>query len=42
MSKIRYMGLDEDDDVAKSIKQLGLISLMLGLDREIMKEAMLG
>lgn len=33
------MGLDEDDDAAKSIKQLGLLSLMPVLDRELMKEA---
>lgn len=31
------MGLDENDEAAKSIKQLGLLSLMPGLDRDIIK-----
>lgn len=39
LDKIRSAGLDEDDDAVKSIKQLGLLSLLPCLDRDIMKDA---
>lgn len=37
--KMRAMGLDEYDESSKSIKQLSLLFLMLGLDRKIIKDA---
>lgn len=38
-AKIRYMSLDNEDKVSKSIKQLDLLSIMPGLNRNILKEA---
>lgn len=32
--------MDDDDPASKSIKQLGVFSMMLGVDKEIMKNAM--
>lgn len=40
MKKIKNMSLNEDDDTSKLIRQLDLLSVLSGFDREVIKEAM--
>lgn len=39
-AKIREMGLDNEDEASKSIKQLDMLFIMSGPDRNILKESM--
>lgn len=37
--KIRNLGMNEDDKIAKSIKQLDILSILRGFNKEVIKEA---
>lgn len=37
--KIKNMGLNDDDETSKSFRQLGLLSILSGFDKNVLKEA---